>query len=81
MKDHRAKMSNLESELTDKIMVDQIFNVLPTSLFRDARYLCYNLASLTAAHVMREANIICDELKLRGKIKSLAIVLAVVSLL
>jgi hypothetical protein len=79
MKDHREKMSNLGSELTDKKMVNQIFNTVPTSLFRDTRYLHYNLACLTAAHVMSEANAIYDGLKLRGEIKSPAAAPAAVS--
>jgi hypothetical protein len=58
MKDHREKISNLGSELTGKEMVNQIFNSVPTSLFRD-----------TAAHVMSEVNAIYDGLKLRGEIK------------
>jgi hypothetical protein len=70
MKGHRVKMSNLGGELTDKKIVDQIFNAIPTSLFRNTRYLRYNFASLTAAHVMSEVNAIYDELKLRGEIKS-----------
>jgi hypothetical protein len=79
MKDHQEKMSNLGSELSDKKMVNQIFNPVPTGLFRDARYLHYNLACFTAAHVMSEANAIYDGLKLRGEIKSLAATLAAIS--
>jgi hypothetical protein len=79
MKDHQEKMFNLGSELADKKMVNQIFNSVPISFFRGARYLHYNLACLTAAHVMIDANAVYDGLKLRGEIKSPAAALAAIS--
>jgi hypothetical protein len=67
--EERKKMSNIGSELTDKKMVNQIFNSVPTSLSRDTRYLHYNLACRTAAHVRAKSMPSTMDSNFVGKLK------------